>query len=334
MQINYRCDDFVTNVSETDWSYFSQLGSNSLLLIDKNIASLYASHLPDNIPVLTIACHEKTKNFLTLQLIIDFLIKHGATRQTKLIAVGGGICLDMAAMAASIFKRGMLLTLVPTTFLAMIDASVGGKTAVHYGSFKNSLGSFYPAHELMLIEDFLQTLLPVELLNGWAEAIKIFLVADADAFYHATYTPTPSMQLIKHCIFLKADICKYDLYDKGARNYLNLGHTYAHLLESISKFAIPHGIAVSLGLRAVCYLSTDSLGSTATRDIIARLDKFNFPVTADIPPYSEQEILNILRHDKKYNGEIVAIRLKKIGQAEKIKLSLADFLAALNKITN
>lgn len=229
--------------------------SNNLFIIDKNVYELYEDYfavLLQQSPLFLYKPTEENKDHNNLLKIIDFLINNRVTRNMNIIAVGGGITLDITAFAASIYKRGCSLTLVPTTFLAMSDASVGGKTGINYHDFKNILGSFYPASHVLIAPFFLTTLSEKERLNGWAECIKVSLL-ESDTLYELIVESQGNIshELIRQAICRKIDYCRSDLTDKGKRLKLNLGHTIAHLIESVSEYQISHGVAVALGLRTI-----------------------------------------------------------------------------------
>lgn len=219
-------------------------GEDSLFVIDSSTVHL----LPD-LPAERIFLFggEKEKDFETVGRCLTWLLSCGATRKTKLVAIGGGATTDFAAFTASIFHRGMRLVLVPTTLLSMVDSAVGGKTAVNLAA-KNTVGSFYPAEEIVIVREFLSTLGPVEKASGKAEIVKLALIRGGElarkVFGGDDLTTDESIRL---AIGEKLEIVSGDLTDTlGKRIVLNWGHTFGHAIERA--YSLPHGLAVAAGM--------------------------------------------------------------------------------------
>ncbi|MCK4653892.1 MAG: 3-dehydroquinate synthase [Candidatus Cloacimonetes bacterium] len=227
-----------------------------VFLIDKKVYQLFENKLGKIIDGASffIAASEKNKSLTEVRKIYDFFKKHNVNRSTVIIGIGGGITTDITAFAASTYMRGCRLVLIPTTFLAMVDAAIGGKTAINYNGIKNNIGSFYPAGKVIIVPEFLKTLPEEEMKNGWAECIKIALIKRSPLF-DMLKSKINIKNIIEKAIELKLEICEKDLEDRGERRLLNLGHTFAHILESVSKYEISHGTAVSVGIRAAAKLS-------------------------------------------------------------------------------
>lgn len=290
----------------------------TVFLVDKNFFSLYRQLLKpflDNYPFLLITALEEKKNLDTLQIIIDFLADNRVTRDTDIIAIGGGITLDTVALAASLYKRGCPLVFVPTTFLSMIDAAFGGKTGINHLGFKNLIGTFYPAGKVFIVRDFLETLETIDIMNGWAECIKVSLLAP-NKLYDQIIIKKGSITSDIICLAIqeKLRFCLSDLTDSGERQKLNLGHTFAHLIESASGYEVSHGMAVALGIRAVTrYCMEKGLidRDTSTR-INQPLDLLGFPQRLD-DRYHEtlkRDGLKLLSMDKKQRETGVIIIFK------------------------
>ena len=239
-------------------------------VLDKNCATLPThSGLIQGENSLLLAVQESHKSLETVQQIWDFLFEHDITRRGLLVAIGGGVLTDMAGFAAATYKRGIDYVNIPTTLLAMIDASSGGKTGFNYHGLKNSIGAFYPPVETLICPEWIQTLPTQEFLSGFAEMLKTGLLNtklwpqllqyDLDTMDVAALTP-----LIEQCVGVKERIVAADPKEEGMRKALNLGHTFGHALEEIlmdnSQLAIlPHGYAVLYGLIAELYLSVTKL---------------------------------------------------------------------------
>lgn len=209
---------------------------------------------------------ESYKTIENVLFIIQTALESGLQRSSVFVGIGGGVICDMTAFASSIFKRGAKLELVPTTLLAMVDAAVGGKTGCDFDNFKNMIGTFYPAKRLHVFSDFLQTLPPEEYRSGLAETLKTALLY-APKLFHIMQNQKDEVlaretdlvrQIIRRCVIAKASIVEKDLTETGLRMQLNLGHTFAHALETTAGLgAIPHGDAVAWGIGRALELSVN-----------------------------------------------------------------------------
>ena len=224
-------------------------------------------------PTLRIAVSEEEKSLDTVQLIWDFLFAHGITRRGLLICIGGGVLTDIGGFAAATYKRGIDYVNVPTTLLAMIDASSGGKTGINYGGLKNSIGCFAPPVETLICPDWLKSLPANQWLSGFGEMLKTGLVSESSLWYHLLRYDLEKMDsealkpLIAQCVAAKKRIVEADPKEEGLRKVLNFGHTFGHALEEISiqksdvsSPPLLHGYAVVYGMIAELYLSVVKLG--------------------------------------------------------------------------
>lgn len=256
------------NIAENKTSYSIFIGSDFIgdklahyekegayFIIDSRVASFYKNIIPKE-RVFLFQAAEKNKTLLSLEKMLDFLRQNNALRDAVLVAVGGGITGDVAAFAASVYMRGIKLIQVPTTLLAMVDSSVGGKTAVNFKGIKNNIGSFYQPSMVLIDSNFLNSLTDKEYLNGLAEAVKIAAVRDKEFFEYITDNKNSILKrskavmeyVISVSCKLKAEIVEQDEKESGIRKLLNFGHTAAHGIESDSKHKIHHGFAVALGM--------------------------------------------------------------------------------------
>ena len=219
-----------------------------------------------NNTLVILGAGESHKTIENVLFIIQTALESGLQRSSVFVGIGGGVICDMTAFASSIFKRGAKLELVPTTLLAMVDAAVGGKTGCDFDSFKNMIGTFYPAKRLHVFSDFLQTLPPEEYRSGLAETLKTALLY-APKLFHIMQNQKDEVlaretdlvrQIIRRCVIAKASIVEKDLTETGLRMQLNLGHTFAHALETTAGLgAIPHGDAVAWGIGRALQLSVN-----------------------------------------------------------------------------
>ena len=206
---------------------------------------------------------ERHKTLETLGRVYDTLLPHRLERGTPLVALGGGVTTDLGGFAAATLLRGLPFVPVPTSLLAMVDASVGGKTGVNHAAGKNLIGAFHAPHAVVIDPATLVTLPDRELRNGLAECIKHDVIRDADHFdamfdampqYLAKDVPALT-DLVRHNVAIKARVVASDPFEKGERAHLNLGHTFGHAIEKVTKFGVAHGEAVAVGTVCACRAS-------------------------------------------------------------------------------
>jgi 3-dehydroquinate synthase len=214
---------------------------------------------------------EKCKTLAQLTSVLQFLASIRLPKHGYVLAIGGGAVIDVAAMAASLMRRGTPLILVPTTLLAQIDAAIGGKNGINFEKEKNLLGGFHHADIVLCNPELLDTLGRREIICGLAEAIKVLVTSDALAFerhFKGTVAPTDLFSLVRDCISSKLNLLQEDPFETSSRRVLNYGHAFAHLLEEESDYALSHGEAVLLGM-----LIENEIGRAATAPDILRLDE-------------------------------------------------------------
>lgn len=273
---------------------------------------------------IVIPAGEAHKNIETLSRIWEALGNGGATRHSLLINMGGGVVTDMGGFAAATFKRGIACWNVPTTLLAMVDASVGGKTGIDFGGLKNEIGAFHTPGAVIFDTRFLTTLDPENLLSGYAEMLKHGLLQSTAEWarllrFDLDHIDYKAMQeLIATSIDIKRKVVEEDPFEKEARKMLNLGHTFGHALESHaleSGRPILHGYAVAYGLVCELYLSCIKLGFPT--DKFRQTAQFIGTHYGHLPIDCKQyeRICALMQHDKKnVAGEIRCALLKNIGE--------------------
>lgn len=231
--------------------FFIEEGKKYLIIVDENVYNLHNQIFHFSNPFVftyrLIAC-EENKSLEEYQKIIDFLFENNFTRSDEIIAIGGGIISDLSLYVSATYKRGINITLIPTTLLAMVDASIGGKCGINYQGYKNQLGTFYFPNRIIIDDTFLETLSKDEFNNGFSEVIKYAIIKDEEMFLQIEQNQYDIEKLIDKCINIKVDIVNNDLYDKNERKLLNFGHTYGHIVESHSNFYISHGHSVGIGM--------------------------------------------------------------------------------------
>ena len=301
--MDYKLDKFDVRIK--DLNYISELiieAESKVFVIDKNVWEKHKlESIIANSPKYVYSASEENKNYYELEKIYDFFLKSNVNRKTTIIAIGGGITCDLAAYAASTYKRGCELILVPTTLLAMVDAAIGGKTAINFHNIKNCIGSFYPAKEIFIINEFLKTLSEDIYLNGVAEVVKtLFISNDIKLLKDSNI----SKEVLLTAVNKKMQICQADLYEQNIRKKLNLGHTFGHVLESCFEYTIPHGICVALGMRIAAKLSLrlNKITNSRFNEINEILDSFGLPkyYCSYYPRVTINKLKNILIQDKKF----------------------------------
>ena len=268
---------------------------------------------------------EATKNLRSVEEITRSLCRAGADRKSLVIAVGGGVVGDVAGFAAASFLRGVKLVHVPTTFVSQVDSSIGGKTGVNLPEGKNLVGAFYPPALVLTDPELLRTLSDREFRGGLAEVIKHAIIADADMFAMLEKNMEKVLRrdrsalafLIPRNVQIKARIVSRDERESGLREILNYGHTFAHALESVTKYRrYQHGEAVAWGMIAAAFLGHE-LGLTRADDVsrIVALIRRLGPLPA-WPSVSPTTLLGAMRSDKKTRSGILRFVLSpRIGAA-------------------
>lgn len=272
---------------------------------------------------------EQSKSAQTYLNLLGFLAKNHITRTDALVALGGGVVGDLTGFAAATYNRGMAFLQIPTTLLAAVDSSVGGKTAIDIPEGKNLVGAFHQPKIVIMDTDTLRTLPEDIYRDGCAEVIKYGVICDSDLFSALTekHVKEAEEEVICRCVEIKRDIVAEDEFDKGVRALLNLGHTIGHAVEACSNFAISHGSAVAIGMKIVAKASVKYgiCGEDCLDDINNILINYGFDL--DIP-YTAEELLQVALSDKKRDGDSVTLIVpEKIGKCVTRKTETKDLLA-------
>ncbi|MFZ5764259.1 MAG: 3-dehydroquinate synthase [Thermodesulfobacteriota bacterium] len=291
------------------------VGKRYVIIADDRVAEIYGVRVADSLRSADLACEmlcfphgEASKNLTTIGELCSGLARLGVDRKDCLLALGGGVTGDMAGFVAAIYMRGIPFVQVPTSLLAQVDSSVGGKTGVDIPEGKNLVGAFYQPKAVYIDSSVLLTLPFAELLNGLAEVIKYGVIYDRDFFSFLARQRQRILALdlavleevILRCCAIKAAVVAADEKEADLRRILNYGHTIGHAVEAASDFSIPHGAAVAMGMVAVNEIAVaKSLLSRAEADeIYALIDSFRLPVT--IPADLDRAVMkSFLKTDKK-----------------------------------
>lgn len=299
--------EFDNNLFDSD--RLETLGTH--YIIDKNVfpslAKKFSLSMRDK-HLLLVDATEETKSYKGVEPIINQLLKTNLRRDSKLVAIGGGITQDITCFIANTFMRGISWTFVPTTVLAQADSCIGSKSSINFSSYKNILGSFTPPNSVIISDQFLDTLLDKDIKSGIGEIIKLFII-DGKVISPEEITRDNISNYIFQALQIKKKYIEVDEFDKGIRNILNYGHCIGHGIESATDFAIPHGIAITMGMDVVNkfseingFIDKKFYGQMHTILFNNYKDFLNISIDAD-------KVCNALTKDKKNTGSNINIIL-------------------------
>lgn len=297
---------------------------NNYFIVDENILPHYqiSDWLPEERTFIVTAV-EENKTLDTASRIIDCLVTMDSKKKTNLVAIGGGIVQDITCFVASVLYRGINWTLVPTTLLAQTDSCIGSKSSINYKGFKNLLGTFYPPTKIVNCSIFLTGLSDKDYLSGLGEIAKIQMMRSKEDFrnfsnslenilardYEETY------QFVNSTLGYKKMLIEEDEFDAGVRNILNFGHTFGHAIESATRYLVPHGQAVSIGIMIANHISVEKglIDMDYCMEIENTLQKIISRDFKNPDLYSADDIIGAMKMDKKYTGAHNCILLTEEG---------------------
>lgn len=318
-------------------------------LIDVNVARLYAVPLKrilDNPNTIVIDAVEENKSIERIIPVIEKLVEHKARRDHVLLAIGGGIIQDITCFIASTLLRGMRWHFVPTTLLAQADSCIGSKSSINLGDTKNILGTFNPPDRIFICTSFLDTLDPKEIHSGVGEIIKVHAIDGKEAFdrlakdFDRVFTDRAMLrEYIQSALLIKQRYIEQDEFDRGIRNIFNYGHSFGHAIESATKYAVPHGIAVTMGMDMANYIAV-------LRGLLpaAEYERMHPVLRSNYKEFAGQKIdqdamLAALMKDKKNtstmlglifpNGESAEIRRDLVPPDDQFRAQCGKFLAEM-----
>ena len=301
------------------------------VIADGNVCRLYGAALGTSLTgagfdvvSLSFQAGEGSKNLGEAGRILNFLSRNHFGRGDVVFALGGGVCGDMAGFAAAVYMRGIRYVQVPTTLLAAVDSSVGGKTAVDLPSGKNLAGAFHQPSLVICDVDTLATMQPSDLADGWAEVIKCGIIRAPSVFEVAAGGCAPDEEVIASCVDLKRSLVEQDEFDTGCRKLLNLGHSFGHAIEKCSGFTVSHGRAVAIGTVLVSR-AAKAKGLLSGGDLAKIEDAFR---SRGLPTECPAGLLRMQRamlSDKKMNGGVLDLIVPRgIGRCEVVGVPAAE----------
>lgn len=323
--------------------------SKLLIVTDSNVEKLYLEELKealkdikDNICVHVFPAGEENKTLDTIKGIYESCVSNKLDRSSGIIALGGGVCGDMAGFAAATYMRGIKFVQVPTTLLSQVDSSVGGKTGVDFSGGKNIIGAFYQPEFVYANVSTIETLPYDEFVSGMGEVIKHGLIMDKAYFDYILENKASIKErkkdtlsyIIEGSCKIKAAVVEKDETEQGLREILNFGHTAGHALESLSGFTIPHGKCVALGMVSALNLSR-KYGNISMEDVERvkeLLSYFDFP--AEVWGMELKDVYDQMFYDKKARNNVLTfVILSEVGKAVSTKaISKEDIITALEEI--
>ena len=345
--IHFRPD--FTDLASVFKSDLNKEYDNICVVSDSNVASLYLAEvvsifksLCDNVYSFSFDAGEASKNLNTVSLLYEHLIMKKFTRNSLLVALGGGVVGDLTGYAAATFLRGIDFIQVPTTLLSQVDSSVGGKTGVDFNQYKNMVGAFKMPKLVYMNIGTLNTLDDANFACGMGEVIKHGLIADAEFYKWLKDNSEVIMSkdysalayMVKKNCDIKRNVVEIDPTEKGIRAYLNFGHTLGHAIEKLCNLTLGHGQCVGLGMVCASYLSMKlgNITQAEYEDIIECLKLYNMPVS--ISDLSADDILEASKSDKKMTGKKIKFTiLKAIGEAASyLDFTDEDLLEAIDQV--
>ena len=323
-----------SGVSQKIGEYLSALGKKGKVMIvtDSHVAPLYAEGVADELvfhgfepSIYTFDAGEESKNLKVYGEILSFLAEEGFSRSDTVLALGGGVTGDMAGFVAATFMRGVTFVNMPTTLLAAIDSSVGGKTAVDLPQGKNLVGAFYQPALVLFDTDFVKTLPYDEIRNGLGEGVKYAVLEGGRIFEIMSQGLTSDNleEFISLSVDTKRRIVEEDEKESGTRKFLNLGHTVAHAVETLTEFVVPHGVAVAYGVRVMARLAK-SKGELSEEEFFAIEEMLRTnDLSLELNPV--EELIPFFTADKKRAGDtLTLVTISGIGDCRLTEIDIAD----------
>lgn len=305
-----------------------------VVITDETVADLYGERLETALKrqqwtprIITVPAGEESKSGERLSLLHDEILAWGIDRQVPVLALGGGVIGDLAGFAAATLLRGLPLIQIPTTLIAQVDSSIGGKTGINHPVGKNLIGAFHQPRFIATDPALLQSLPDREWFSGMAEVVKHALIADAalaewldDRWDKVAVRDEPTVhEMVRRAATVKVRIVEEDVMEHGQRALLNFGHTFGHAIERTAGYgAFTHGEAVAVGMKAALHLSArrhPQVDFSLAERLVSRI-----PITGDLDALSTAHLIQAMRFDKKSEaGSLRLVALRCVGAAEIVR---------------
>ena len=317
---------------------------NTEYVIDENVYNIYKKYfktIPEN-RLIVIEAIEENKVIETALRICEIMTDIPAKRNARLVSIGGGIIQDITGLVANLLYRGIAWTFIPTTLLASCDSCIGGKTSLNYKSYKNLLGTFYPPDRIEICPEFYKTLTEKDFQSGLGEVVKFNIMAGEDGLAniekHISELLMRDNEILnvftKNSLEFKKQFIEIDEFDKGERIKLNFAHTFGHAIESVTKYDIPHGTAVAIGMIMADYISVkrgllDKNTAYRSEQVLLKV----IDIKTDLQAFKLDSYISAIRKDKKQtNDNLTAVLMTNKAKDLKIihDMSEEEFAAALN----
>ena len=325
----------IANNTLEDIASYIKKDSRVFIVTDENVFSLYYNKIEAllsdfRVSHTVLKAGEMSKSLENLNYLYGECIKNNITRSDLIIALGGGVIGDITGFLAATYLRGVSLMQIPTTLLAQIDSSVGGKTAVNLEYGKNLAGVFYQPHTVLIDPVVLGSLSDCIFSDGISEAIKYAYIRDKELLPLFSDSKKNILKIIETCVTIKKDVVTKDEFDRGERMILNFGHTIGHAIEKAGSFSLyTHGQGVALGMLAAAEISSEIYGFKGVSDLKKILEKNNLPIKTE---KISSDCLKYIVNDKKMESDTLnVILVKDIGEAIIHKMTLNEFIKLAEK---
>ncbi len=340
MVIKSKAHDYNVNITQSLVEALELLSEDdrAYYLVDKMVYELYKDDFQRFVPtkkLLLISATEYEKSFDSIGQHFMHLIESGLKKNHTLVVVGGGILQDIGCFIASVMYRGIRWNFIPTTLLSQCDSCIGSKSSLNIGSFKNQLGTFYPPHRICVPIEVLKTLKPDDIRSGIGEAIKIALIDGPGPFnklmdnlekFKVNFDVIS--EVIWSALVTKKKFIEEDEFDQGVRNLLNYGHTFGHAYESSTRYRIPHGLAVLIGVSSAMYFSEklEFMEKDEAEEINKLIRPYYDPYQKILKSCKSDELIKALKSDKKNTGnsDVTFVLTKGIGKMERVILPVEN----------
>ena len=306
-------------------------GGQAFVVSDGNVAPLYLPQVIERLreegltaSSASVPAGEASKSVEYYVNLLNLFAAKKMTRSDAVLALGGGVVGDLAGFAAATYLRGIPVMQIPTTLLAMVDSSVGGKTAIDLPAGKNLVGAFHQPSLVLCDPDVLSTLPEDDFRDGCAEVIKTAVLFDCDLFDHLRDSGLDfdRERVIARCVECKRDVVCRDEFDTGERQLLNLGHTVGHAIEKCSRFTVSHGRAVAIGTAVMARAFSED-----AEEIVSLLRAFGLPTETD---FSAEELVEAALSDKKRSGGTLTLAVpERIGKPVLKNIPVGDLPAVI-----